>query len=307
VSDATVVAQIAVANAPCSYGAFEETVGQDPAVPDAIQLLDDVAAAGYAGIDLGPVGYLGDAAQLPERLSQRGLSLAGGYLALSFGEPTRLRAEMGGLTALLDTFDLGSKSDPPPRPTLAAAGKPAGLLAPPASLEEAWSDRQWSTFADGLALVATACRERGYEPTFHHHIGSDIETPQQIDRMLELSDIDLCLDTGHLVVAGGDPVEAIQRWGERINHVHLKDGDTAAIRRLQDEHAPTDELWRARVFCRLGAGDLGCAEFVDALLAIGFAGWLVVEQDIFPEPASVAGRAASDQQASRAFLSQRGL
>ena len=300
-------AKIAVANAPCSYGAFEETVGRDPTVPDATALLDDVSAAGYAGIDLGPVGYLGDEVELPERLSQRGLSLAGGYLALSFGEPTRLRAEMGQLTALLDTFDLGSKSAPPPRPTLAAAGKPTGLLAPPASLDRTWSVRQWDTFADGVALVATVCRERGYEPTFHHHIGSDIESPQQIDRLLELSDVDICLDTGHLVVAGGDPVQAIRRWGERINHVHLKDGDTAEIRGLQEDHAPTDELWRARVFCRLGAGDFRCAEFVDALLASGYAGWLVVEQDIFPEPASMAGQAARDQQASRTFLSERGL
>jgi inosose dehydratase len=307
VSEHTIASTIAVANAPCSYGAFEETIGIDPAVPDAVKVLDDVAAAGYAGIDLGPVGYLGDASELPERLVERGLSLAGGYLELPFGEPTRLSEEMAQLQLLLDTFDLAGETSPQPRPTLAAGGTPGRPLAPPASLASTWTDREWETFADGLSIVADACRERGYEPTFHPHVGTDIETPEQVDRLLEVSDVDICLDTGHLRVAGGDPVEAIRRWGERINHVHLKDGDTSTIRRLQDAHAPTDELWRGRVFCRLGAGDFACDQVLDALSATGYRGWLVVEQDIFPEASSIAGQAASDQKASRSFLSAFGL
>lgn len=113
-SESITAATIAVANAPCSYGAFEETIGIDPAVPDAIELLDDVAAAGYAGIDLGPVGYLGDASQLRERLEEHGLSLAGGFLELSFAEPDRLSNEMAGLELLLDAFELAGQTFPDP-------------------------------------------------------------------------------------------------------------------------------------------------------------------------------------------------
>src|SRR5579863_3187378 len=82
---------ITVANAPCSFGAFELTVGINPNVPDAVALLDQVAGTGYAGIDLGPPGYLGLGDELRERLSSRGLALAGGYLELPYTDHRALR------------------------------------------------------------------------------------------------------------------------------------------------------------------------------------------------------------------------
>jgi len=82
---------ITVANAPVSYGAFEITIGHDPNVPDGISVLDQVAAAGYAGIDLGPVGYLGPRGQLGELLAERGLGLAGGYLELPYADHDALK------------------------------------------------------------------------------------------------------------------------------------------------------------------------------------------------------------------------
>ncbi|MGI9623808.1 MAG: sugar phosphate isomerase/epimerase family protein, partial [Acidimicrobiales bacterium] len=103
---------IVVANAPISYGAFELTVGVDPAVPDAEQLLDLVAASGYSGIDLGPVGFLGTGDLLQERLESRGLGLAGGYLELPFSDPDRLDAEMAELDALLDVFAFAPGTHP---------------------------------------------------------------------------------------------------------------------------------------------------------------------------------------------------
>ena len=94
-----------VANAPCSYGAFEITVGVDPNVPPALELLEAVSDAGYRGIDLGPLGYLGDAHNLPTRLHDRGLALAGGYFEVPFSEPDRLPEELARLDQLLDVFD----------------------------------------------------------------------------------------------------------------------------------------------------------------------------------------------------------
>ena len=92
-ADLTTTETITVANAPCSFGAFELTVGINPNVPDPVELLDQVAATGYAGIDLGPAGYLGLGEELHERLTSRGLGLAGGYLELPYtdhdGSPKR--------------------------------------------------------------------------------------------------------------------------------------------------------------------------------------------------------------------------
>ncbi len=111
-SDELIVVPIVVANAPISYGAFELTVGIDPNVPDAEMLLDQVTEAGYDGIDLGPVGYLGRGEILQERLGERGLGLAGGYLELPYTDRTQLASAMSSLDELLSVFDAVPDSYP---------------------------------------------------------------------------------------------------------------------------------------------------------------------------------------------------
>jgi inosose dehydratase len=303
-------ADIAVANAPCSYGAFEETVDRDPLVPTPATVLDQVAAAGYAGIDLGPPGYLGAPSAIGEALAARHLSLAGGFMPLSFGDAGLLADEMKHLHQLLDIFDAAGSALTAAKPTLADAGSPSARLMTPAARHAAGqrrSARWWEVYVEGVRVAAHTCRERGYDPTFHHHIGGEIESPQDIDRLLELTDIGLCLDNGHLAVAGGDAVAGIRRWGERINHVHMKDADLEAVEALVGESAPVEELWEQQVFRPLGKGQLECDRVLDALEEIGYRGWLVVEQDIFPQRGSLAARAELDQEASRAYLRRRGL
>ena len=116
--------QIVVASAPVSYGAFEVTFGVNPNVPDGVALLDAVAAAGYEGIDLGPVGYLGNLAEIHDRLATRSLALAGGYIEFSFHDADHVTAMMPELDALLDMFDAAANDDtvPAPKPTIADAG-----------------------------------------------------------------------------------------------------------------------------------------------------------------------------------------
>ncbi len=115
---------IVVANAPVSYGAFEVTIGIDPNVPDGDAILDEVQAAGYAGIDLGPVGYLGSVDELGAKLAERSLGLAGAYLELPYADLVALDAALPELDAMLDIFDSikALNLGPDPRPTLADLG-----------------------------------------------------------------------------------------------------------------------------------------------------------------------------------------
>src|SRR6202521_4544155 len=145
------VTGIVVANAPVSFGAFELTVGIDPNVPDASMVLDEVADAGYAGIDLGPVGYLGDRDNLASVLESRGLILSGGFFELPFSDPAAMPAAIRGLDELLDVFD--------------AEG--------------------WKRFADGMEMAVARCRERGYDATLHHETGTHIEAVWEIAAALE--------------------------------------------------------------------------------------------------------------------------
>ncbi len=304
---------IAIANAPCSYGAFEVTIGRDPNVPDPLALLDGVEQAGYSGIDLGPVGYLGEGAELPERLSSRGLGLAGGYMGLPFSDPDALAAQIDRLDALLDVLDLLARADgaggPPARPTLADAGSPERFANPGRAASErslGLDDAGWRRFADGLARVVERCRARGHEPTFHHHTATYVEAAWEIERLLELSDIGLCLDTGHLIVGGGDPLTAARDWAQRINHLHVKDVRNEVIEAIVAERAPYEEIWARRAFCALGRGDIDLAAVLAQVKDSGYAGWLVVEQDIFPDPQD-PDSCFADQRSNREFLREHGL
>src|SRR3989442_8260935 len=97
----TETSEVVIANAPVSYGAFELTVGILPDVPDGDAVLDEVAGAGYAGTDLGPIGYLGDGDELASRLRRRKLALSGGFFELPFTALAPLPARIPGLGSLL--------------------------------------------------------------------------------------------------------------------------------------------------------------------------------------------------------------
>jgi inosose dehydratase len=304
--------QVHVANAPISYGAFELTVGIDPNVPRSEHVLDEVRDAGYAGIDLGPVGYLGDGQTLARRLEARGLGLAGAYLEFPFPDEDRLSKLVPELDAMLDTFDAvrGAVQGPAPHPTIADAGSEARRAMPArahADRSLGYSDAQWAAFGRGLASVVGRCRARGYEPTFHHETGTYVEAPWEIARVLELSDVGLCLDTGHLFISGGDPVAALREWGGRITHVHVKDARLAVMDRILAEGRPVEAVWSEEAFCRLGEGDVDIDGILDGLRARAFEGWLVVEQDIMPRTAARFARAAEDQRANRRYLAERGF
>jgi inosose dehydratase len=300
--------RVLVANAPVSYGAFEITVGIDPHVPDPLTLLDWVSAAGYEGVDLGPLGYLGTGDVLAQRLSERGLGLAGGYLELPFSEPDKMDAGLVELDALLDVFDATTGVEPP-KPTLADAGSPVRSRYPGrAALDRSvgLDEAAWKRFGDGLARAVERCRKRGYEPTFHHHTATYIEAHWEIERLLEVSDVSLCLDTGHLLLGRGDPVKAIRDWARRINQVHLKDARSAKLEEIVAEAAPVQEIWRRKAFCALGDGDIDIEQVLTALADIGYTGWLVVEQDVLPDPEN-PDQPAADQRRNREYLRAHGI
>ena len=135
----------------------------------------------------------------------------------------------------------------------------------------------------GLASVVERCRDRGYEPTFHHETGTYVEAPWEIQRILDISDVGLCLDTGHFFIGGGDPVVAIHEWADRINHVHVKDALQSVMDGIIADNVPTMNIWSREAFPAFGDGDANVAGVLAALKDIDYEGWLVVEQDIFPQ------------------------
>ena len=268
---------IRVANAPCSYGAFEITVGLLPNVPAADHVLSAISGAGYEGTELGPPGYLGTGAELRKRLDGNRLDLVGAFVELQFDD-----GDLGALEATLGVLD-GYAA----KPVLADAGTRGRHL-------------DWPAYSDGVERAVQLARSRGFEPTFHPHMGTRVETPAEIEELLERTSVGLLLDTGHLVAAGGDPVGALRDWRTRIDHLHLKDVRLEVIR----AEADWGTAWRAGAFCELGAGDVDLDAFLAELSAGGYSGWLVVEQDWVPGPDDDPSAAVAAQVRNRRWLSE---
>jgi inosose dehydratase len=283
---------VKVANAPLSYGAFEMTVGTDFPVPDPHDVLREIAAAGYAGTELGPLGYL------PEDLG--GLELVGGFVQIAFSDP---HAPLDELTATLDRFGEARSA----RPVLCDAGGPERIANPGRGGEDPalrLDGARWRILVDGVERAAELARVRGYSPVFHHHTSTYVEGVPEIERFLEDTTVPLLLDCAHLVVAGGDPVQALADWGDRIEAIHIKDVRLDVLAGVKAERADTLTAWRRGLFCALGAGDVDLEGFCRSVQERGYDGWVVVEQDrVLRDPADFAA-AAADQVANRRWLAE---
>ncbi|WP_169983304.1 sugar phosphate isomerase/epimerase [Microbispora sp. H10836] len=322
---------VRVASAPVNFGVYR--AGGAPLRPG--EMLATMREAGYDGTDSGPIGYLGTARSLPAHLAEHGLGLAGGWVDLRYGDPDGFREDLATLDAALDVFAAvrdamcGAGSDGSggerdgraageawtadprfaPRPTLACPDRPERFARPgmPPDTRLSLPDGDWPAYAARVGQAAARCRDRGLEPVFHHHLGTDVETPEEIERLLGLTDVSLCLDTGHLWLAGGNPVAAIREWSPRIRQVHVKDASRDILARVRARGGDLWDLVAAGGFPPLGRGDLDLPAVLAELRRSGYEGWIVVEQDVpafRAADAEALDRAVADQRANRAAFGE---
>ncbi len=271
--------------APITWGICE-IPGWGPQKPYP-EVLDEVAAAGFEGTELGPAGYLpADPQVLRDELARRGLALIAAFVPVNF----RDRAAHGAsLAAVEQTARLLSElgaghillSDEGDERRRAIAGRTAETAVNGMTAEE------WRAFVDGLHTAADRCRDLGLAVSFHPHGGTYVEHPAEVERLLASTDPDrvrLCLDTGHTAFGGGDPLETVRRWGSRIGLVHLKDIDMGRLRAGVAQGKGYTPLAQEGVFVELGTGSLDLPAIVGALRDAGYDGWLVVEQDRVLKP-----------------------
>jgi len=240
------------------------------------RVLDEIAEASYEGTELASNAPR-DAGLLRDELQRRGLRLAGAFLALDFfTSPLESEVEQAGLLARL-LREAGAE-------VLVAgpAAHPQRMASAGGSRQPATTGAQYQQIATGLERVGKRCRQENIVLAFHNHAGTFIETAEELEELCQRADpalVRLCLDVGHLVLGGGDPVQAIQRYGQRLAYVHLKDVDPHVLERLRSGQGGFLEGLRWRVFCELGSGCLDLAGIVGALRQQRFEGWIVLEQD----------------------------
>jgi inosose dehydratase len=268
-------------------------------VPGPDALLAEMAAAGFEGTELGPPGYLGAGDELRARLERHGLALTGGWCPVRFSEPEHLEDDLASLSGTLDLFEAAGATDA--RPVFGDGGSDERRANPGRGTPEL-DDAGWSRWAEGLRRAEDAARARGYEPTLHPHTSTFVESPREIERALELTDVGLLVDTGHLLLGGSDPLEVLRRFGDRVNYVHVKDVRLDVVRQVVEERADVLEGWRRGMFCELGAGDVDLPAFFDALRQVGYDGWVVVEQDRIPRQDEELRESAEAQVRNREWL-----
>jgi inosose dehydratase len=288
-----------IGNAPVSWGVY--AVNPDRPGPPWQRVLDEIAATGYVGTELGPWGYLPmDADRLAEELARRGLELASTFHPLQPDrEPATELRRADEVCAVLAR--LGCKALVLACEGTAARDRVAGRAAPGDSL----SGAAWTRFVDLVRRAAAQARDRGLQVFFHHHAGTFIETPAEVSRLLDAIEpevLGLCLDTGHYAFAGGSPMDAIARYGERIGYLHLKDLRRARLTELLGLHASFLDAVRANVFCELGTGEADLASVVASLVARDYQGWCIVEQDRIVDAATPADMPRRSAEISRAWL-----
>ncbi|MEO7587848.1 MAG: sugar phosphate isomerase/epimerase [Arachnia sp.] len=296
---------ITLANAPVSYGVFGLSRPDLVPLPSGGELLRLVHEADYQGIDLGAHGLFGTGRELVDNLAANDLLLCGGWLDFPFaGTDQEFSDAVDAALPILDDFALvaESQSGPSPLPTLADSGSAERRARPGGAPELELHGQRWRTFVDRVERVGREVRSRSLEPTFHHHVSTHIETPAEIERFLSDTSIDLTFDSGHLLLGGGEPVEDYRRWAPRINHLHLKDVNLRILAAAKGSDDPVRDVWEKKAFVALGTGDLDLTRMVDDIIASGFDGWLVVEQDVVLLDEADVLRAIADQIANRHLL-----
>ena len=249
-----------IAAAPVSYGVFEMTVGR-PGLPDGPALIDAMAEAGYAGSELGPPGYLGRGREVGELLAAHDMQLAGSFLPLRFSRAEGFSEDMRELENALGMLTEAAEGRDQPVVLLSDAVCEPDRMRYAGAIEAhpaAWlGERRRQLLFDNAHRAAERCRDRGFVTSFHPHAGSYIETPREVDALLEQMDtslLGLCFDTGHTAFGGGDPLTHLRGARELVNHVHFKDVDLALLARLQQQGKGLEDAWSAGVFCALGTG-----------------------------------------------------
>jgi inosose dehydratase len=298
---------IHIGNAPCSWGVLEFDLEGGRAAY--ARVLDEMGQSGYAGTELGDWGFLPtDPGVLRRELSGRGLTLVGAFVPVALSLPARLD---GGVEAALRSAELlASVEDAAPLVILSDENgsdpmrtRHAGRI----RAQHGLSPQGWRVFAAGAEQVARAVRDRtGLRTVFHHHCAGFVETPAEIEQLLQLTDpelLGLCLDTGHLRFGGGDPRELLDRHGDRVWHVHFKDCDPAVASRARREGWDYFASVHHGVFCELGRGDVDFPGVTAALRRLGYRGWIVVEQDVLPG----MGSPLESARANRRYLTEIGL
>jgi inosose dehydratase len=234
------------------------------------RVLGEMASLGLKATEIGPTGYLGvDAGAVAELVSRFDLRVVGAFVPVVLHDPSCRE----------DTMRVASST----AEMLAATGH--GHFVTAVVADPDWSPRfaldtaQWQHLFDGLDLLDDLCAAHHLTQILHPHVGTLVETTDDVLRTLEGSSVRWCLDTGHLTIGGVDPVAFATDHADRVAHVHLKDVDHGLADQYRGGELTFMQAVQKGLFRPLGRGDVAIGDVIGRLEGAAYQGWYVLEQD----------------------------
>ncbi len=257
-----------VGGAPISWGVCE-VPGWGVMLP-AERVLSEMRSLGISATELGAPGFLPrDPHELRAVLDRHGMRFVGGFVPVVLHDPDARK------TTLAEARETAA--------LFAAAG--GDMFVSAVVVDDGWGPRfalsptQWDHLVGMLDELDELCDGYGLTHAVHPHVGTLIETAADVTTVLERSGVGWCLDTGHLLIGGYDPVQFAQDASDRIVHVHLKDVHRSVVETAAKSGRSIQQAVNDGVFCPLGEGDAPIRATVETLESAGYQGWYVLEQD----------------------------
>jgi len=275
--------RIRVGNAPCSWGILEYDDCQ--MIPYNI-MLDELTNIGYVGTELGDLGYMPtNPTKLIQEIKDRNLQVIGAFATYDLSNPksySKGRLYVSQISSLLTLFN---DQDIKPHIVLADSVTNSSRIKNSGCQQTSMTTVQWKNLIKEIEYIKKVTYEiHGLEIVFHPHCGSFVETPNEIERLLELSDINLVFDTGHFILGSENKyniINFINKYKNRIYTYHFKDCSEKILNNLNNSNY--FDLVNRGVFCELGKGVIDFKEILDWLESNDYEGWILVEQDIIKD------------------------
>lgn len=258
------------------------------------QVLSEMAALGYIATEMGRL-FMQDPPTLKTKLDLYGIQLASKFVGTLFSDADRLEEELQSFGKWVEYLkEMGSE--------YVIACEMGGSMhwdprrSPVDKTIQKLTEIEWASLVEGLHRAARLCEQHEMQLVYHYHAGTVVETAEEIDRLMALTDpalVHLLFDTGHALYGGYDPLELLNKYEDRIQYVHLKDVRRDVLEYVKRENIDFRNAVLKGLFTVPGDGCIDFAPIFQKLMEKNYNGWIIVEAEPYPlHPASDYGQSA---------------
>ena len=248
------------------------------------QCISEMALAGFEGSEVGNK-YPRDPERLNKALKLRGLTICNAWFSSFLTTKSLVEVEKDFIKQCDFLFAVGARVIGAAEQGNSIQGKPLPIF----DAKPRFTEEEWKRLTKGLNHLGALAKKKGMQLVYHHHMGTGVQTTEEIDRLMEMTDpelVGLLYDTGHLVFSGEDHLAILHKYLKRIKHVHLKNVRFEVMEKAEKEKWSFLQAVRNGVFTVPGDGGLDFVPVFDALKSGGYKGWWVVEAEQDPAKAN---------------------